>query len=94
MAALAARPQLGDHRQIEHLVSLVVAPTHRRGGLGSILLAASERQTNTWECGRLELTSSRSAAPEFHPALGYEEPPYTTLATRGGSATCPTERDD
>jgi GNAT superfamily N-acetyltransferase len=75
LAAVSAQPHLAHPGNSARLVGLVVAESHRRRGVATVLLDAAEQQARTWGCDRMELTSSltRDAAHRFYPARGYQE---------------------
>ena len=75
VVAVSASPHLARPGRFARLAGLAVHRDHRRRGVATALVRAAEDLARTWDCDRLELTSTRSRAeaPGFYAALGYED---------------------
>jgi GNAT superfamily N-acetyltransferase len=75
MVGVYAAPHLALPGRFGRIGGLSVDGHFRRRGVAAALMAAAEELARTWGCDRMEVTSSRSRAeaPEFYPALGYED---------------------
>ena len=93
-AALAREQRLPPRpRGLPKVTALTVAPSHRRRGVGTLLLTACARQSEAWlqvprGCGELFLEVKRDNAPArgLYTSLGFVECPATTAKAFGADA--------
>ena len=75
MVGVYSSPHLALPGRFGRIAGLSVDAAFRRRGVAAALMGAAEELARAWGCDRMEVTSSRSRgeAPEFYPAVGYED---------------------